>query len=251
MRTIWVILIVVMSMTASVKAQTNSAFDQGNEFYRSGDYRGAIEAWTTILDEGQHSGAVYFNLGNAHYKLNEIGPSIYFYEKALQLDPFNSDISNNLAYARNATVDAIEPLPTSVFTRWYHGVTDLFDYEGWALWVIAWIVGFSVFFLMYYFGRSERLKRLFFVLAFSCLGMGIIALFLAYQVRAEQREDRPAIIFAESSEVLSEPTRNSDLSFVLHEGTKVQILSRDGDWVRVQIADGQDGWMRLSDLKEL
>ena len=39
------------------------------------------------LKSGKESAEVYFNLGNAYYKLNRVAPAIYNYEKSLQLKP--------------------------------------------------------------------------------------------------------------------------------------------------------------------
>ena len=74
---------------------------------------------------------------------------------------------------------------------------------------------------------------------------------MAFQVHGESMNDKPAIIFAESTEVKSEPTMGSDAAFILHEGTKVQIIGQDDDWVRIQLIDGKDGWIPASDLKQL
>ena len=65
--------------------------------YNQGKYAEAIDKYKAILETKNHSAALYFNLANAHYKLNNIAPSIYYYEKALQLAPNDPDIKNNLA----------------------------------------------------------------------------------------------------------------------------------------------------------
>src|SRR5690554_2797315 len=92
-------------------AQNTSLFDQGNALYNDGEYEQAILKYETILENGEHSAALYFNLANAHYKLNHIAPSIYYYEKALQLAPNDKEIKNNAAFAKNMTIDAIGTVP--------------------------------------------------------------------------------------------------------------------------------------------
>jgi uncharacterized protein YgiM (DUF1202 family) len=74
---------------------------------------------------------------------------------------------------------------------------------------------------------------------------------MAFQVHGESLNDNPAIIFAENTEVKSEPSMGSEAAFTLHEGTKVQIMEWDDEWVRIQIVDGKDGWIPRTDLKEL
>src|SRR5690606_40201598 len=86
-------------------------FEKGNSLYNQGEYQAAIEEYLKISENGEHSSELYYNLGNAYYKLNQIAPSIYYYEKALLLNPDDQDILNNLQYAQNMTVDAIDVMP--------------------------------------------------------------------------------------------------------------------------------------------
>jgi len=244
-----VLLLFVSSL--SMSAQNSPLFEQGKELYKAENYVEAINAWMRILDNNQHSAALYFNLGNAHYKLSNIGPSIYYYEKALLLAPNDSDIKNNLAFAENARVDAIEPLPKTVFYKWYHAVSDLLTYDGWAIAVVVFSMSFVLLFLLYYFSYTEGKKRMFFVSALLVVLLVGMALSMAYSTYGDAIKDQPAIIFSESIEVKDAPSLGSESSFTLHEGTKVQIIARDNDWVRIEIANGKDGWIPLSDLKEL
>lgn len=231
--------------------QGESLFEQGKEQYRSDNFQEAINSWLQIIENGEHSAAVYHNLGNAYYKLNQIGPSIYYYEKALQLAPGDGDIENNLAFAQNATVDAIEPLPQTVFKRWYSNVSGILTYEGWARATVLFSFAAVLFFLIYYFAISESRKRIFFVSSMISGILLLITLVMAFKTREDFVKDTPAIIFAESIEVKSEPTMGSEASFVLHEGTKVQVVAEDEDWVRIVLADGKDGWIPEDDLKRL
>lgn len=231
--------------------QNEKLFDDGKELYKNGKYQQAINSWMQIIENGEASAELYFNLGNAQYKLNRIGPSIYYYEKALQLSPNDSDIKNNLAFAENARIDAIDPLPKSVFSKWYHNIADTFTFDGWAIFTVICSIGFIGLFLLYYFSYSEKIKRLFFA-ATLLIGLVFTAtITLAFTTYEEYTKNQPAIIFANELEVKSEPNLGSNTAFVLHEGTKVQITAQDGNWFRIVIADGKDGWVPASELKQL
>jgi len=232
-------------------AQNGPLFEQGKELYKAEKYQEAINSWMKILDNKKHSASLYYNLGNANYKLNNIGPSIYYYEKALMLAPNDKDIKNNLSFAENAKVDAIEPLPKTIFYQWYHTISSVFTFEGWAIIAVVFLISFVGWFLFYYFSYSEERKRFFFigaVLSILVLGM---AFSMAYSTYDDTIKNQPAIIFSESIEVREAPSLGSDPSFNLHEGTKVQIIKRDADWVQIQIANGKEGWIPTSDLREL
>ncbi len=243
------VLLLLLTFTAA--AQNETLFETGKQAYKEEAYQEAIESWKKILENGQHSAAVYFNLGNAHYKRNEIGPSIYYYEKALQLSPYDSDIKNNLAYAENARVDEIEPLPRTVFALWYDTISGILSFDGWA-WtaVIASVLAVGLF-LFYFYGTAERKKRLYFVSFLIAIFVMAGSLSMAFMTYADKQKDRPAIIFAESVEVRDSPSVGGEISYIIHEGTKVQLLEEDTDWVRIRLADGKDGWIPKVTMKPL
>lgn len=243
--------ILILLVSFSSIAQNQNLFDQGKELYKNGKYQQAINAWMQILDKGDHSAELYFNLGNAQYKLNHIGPSVYYYEKALQLSPNDSDIKNNLAFAENARIDSIEPLPQTVFSKWYKSISGVFTFNGWAILAVAFSIFFVAFFLFYYFAFSEKRKRLLFVSSMFTGILLVASLTMAFLTYGDYSKKQPAIIFSSEIEVKTGPTMGSSVAFVLHEGTKVQILAQDGNWYRITLADGKDGWIPASDLKQL
>src|SRR5690606_29999626 len=193
MKKLLYILILFVSFTSI--GQNNTLFDQGKELYKNGKYQQAINAWMQILDKGEHSAELYFNLGNAQYKLNHIGPSIYYYEKALQLSPNDSDIKNNLAFAENARIDAIEPLPQSIFTKWYKNIADTFTYDGWAAAAILFSIIFVALFLLYYFSYTEKRKRIFFAISMVSALFLVATITMAFLTYRDYSKNQPAIIF--------------------------------------------------------
>jgi len=245
------VLFIFTLLLASLSLAQNALFEQGKDRYKDGKYQEAIENWMKIIEKGEHSANLYFNLGNAHYKLNNVGPSIFYYEKALQLDPLDRDIQTNLAFAENARIDAIEPLPKTIFSKWHTAVSGILSVRGWAIASVTFSMLFVCFFLVYYFSVSERKKRMLFAGSMLFLILLLATLAMAFQVHGESLNDNPAIIFAENTEVKSEPSMGSEAAFTLHEGTKVQIMEWDDEWVRIQIVDGKDGWIPRTDLKEL
>ena len=246
-----IIFLIAMIITVHSYSQNAPLFEQGKSLYKVEKYQEAIISWMKILDHKSHSAELYFNLGNAHYKLNNVGPSIYYYEKALLLAPNNRDIKNNLSFAENTRIDAIEPLPKTIFYKWYHTISDQLNYDGWAYASVFLGVIFVVFFLIYYFSYSEIKKRFFFIssaILILLLGMSLSMAFSTYEYAIN---NKPAIIFAASSDVREAPNLGSEISFILHEGTKIQILEKDTDWGLIEIANGKEGWIPLTDLKEL
>lgn len=243
--------LVFVLVSALSWGQNNALFDQGKEHYKNGKFQEAINSWEKVLDNGKHSAEVYFNLGNASYKLNKVAPSIYYYEKALQLAPADKDIKTNLKFAENARIDAVEPLPKTIFKRWYEQLAGVLTYDGWAIVAVTGAVLFVLLFLSYWFAGAETKKRLFFITSIISVLVLLVGLTMAYQTYGDVLKDQPAIVFSESTEAKSEPNMGSENAFVLHEGTKVQITAQEDSWVRVLLANGKDGWIPASDVKRL
>ena len=104
-------IFVFLFSNGSIAQDTTALFEQANQHYNEGAYTEAVKNYKAILATNQHSTELYFNLGNAYYKLNKVAESIYYYEKALQLQPEDPDVLHNIQFAQNMTLDAIETLP--------------------------------------------------------------------------------------------------------------------------------------------
>ena len=235
----------------SIQGQAQGLFNEAAQNYKNEAYKKAIEQWNTILDNGQHSAALYYNMANAHYKLNQVGPSIYYYEKALALAPNDAQIKTNLTFAQNAKVDAITPLPKTIFSKWYTAIARQFTFDGWALLAVLFSALFSMLFLGYYFAGAEQKKRLFFTTAIICSCLFVLVFTMASVSYKDLQKNVFAIVFSEATDVKSEPKTNSDTIFVIHEGTKVQLLETDGLWTHVAIVNGVEGWIPSAELKKL
>ena len=245
------VFFILFSLQGQPQDQDQGLFAQATQNYKSEQYNKAIEQWNTILDNGQHSAAVYYNIANAYYKLNQIGPSIYYYEKALALAPNDTQIKTNLTFAQNAKIDAIVPLPKTFFSRWYSLLVGQFTFDGWAVFSVVCGCLFSLLFLGYYFAGVEQKKRLFFSTAILCACFCILTFTMASVSYKEVQNNVFAIVFSQATDVKTAPKNNSDTVFVIHQGTKVQLLETDGLWSRIGIVNGVEGWMPTSDFKKL
>lgn len=248
-KSFFILLILVSSLTAS--AQNEVLFDRATEAYNDGEYQVAVDSYQEILDKGRHSAALYYNLGNAHYKLNQIAPSIYYYEKALLLKPDDPEVSNNLSYARNMTLDAIEELPQTGLSKIYDNVIGILTFDQWAYVSVVFMILFVLLYIAFYYFRYSSRKRSAFVSSIVSLILAIVAVVFAYLQYNAFKDERPAIVFAEETSVKAEPNKKSQEAFALHEGTKVDILDQLNDWQKIRIADGTTGWIPAEDIRPL
>ncbi|MCX2680595.1 tetratricopeptide repeat protein [Galbibacter sp. EGI 63066] len=232
-------------------SQNEELFKEGNDLYNNGEYQEAVEKYLQISENGQHSAALYYNLGNGYYKLNQIAPSIYYYEKALLLKPNDADVKNNLQFAKNMTIDAIEELPQTGIDKIVNNMLGTFSYATWGVLSIAFMILFVLAFLLYYFSSYHTKKRLYFALSILCVIIALTSLGFAYHQYGVAQKNNPAIIFAAETSVMSEPNMGSGEIFQLHEGTKVNVLDQLGEWKKIKLDDGKVGWLPSSELKEI
>ena len=243
--------ILVFLLTTFCVAQNQSVFEKANALYNEGKYAEAIDNYKAILNSGVHSADLYFNMGNAHYKLNNIAPSIYYYEKALQLAPNDEDIKNNIAFARNMTIDAIDVVPEGGVAKLLNNATNRLQFDGWAKIAVGLVFCFVILFLVYYFSYSTLSKRAAFIGSLLCLGLVFVTVAFAFHRYNLDKLDNPAIVFVQESKVKSTPNQRGEEAFRLHEGTKVQVEETYNDWKKIKLSDGKTGWVASQDIRLL
>lgn len=236
------------SLSARHAAQ-EELFAQGNRLYQEGEFAGAVASYRSVAESGFESAALYYNLGNAHFRLGEIGPAVLNYERALRLDPGNDDIRANLALVNQRLQDRIDPLPRfwllSAFDWW----TGLLP-RGVLTAIVAashLLLGAAVVLIV--LGRPAGWRRT--LRRFACAAGAATVLLGGTLLVRETGLGTPAeaVVTAAEARVLNAPSEEAGLTlFTLHEGTKVRIDRRTGDWAEVVLADGKVGWLRLDML---
>ena len=233
-------------------AQTaNELFSKANDFYKNGQYTKAAQLYLNIEKSGLESDDLYFNLGNSYYKLNKVAPSIYYYEKALKINPMHEDASNNLAFAKRMTIDVIEDLPKTFFQRFSSNVIQKLTYNTWAILGVTASFLAALLFLLYYFSAVPKRKIFYFNITIFAVFVMTVSVIFAYSNYETTQKSRSAIIFASKSEIKNAPSLNSEPVFELHEGTKVTILDELSNWKKIKLADGKIGWVNVADIKEI
>ncbi len=244
---LWFILISGYAHTQTL----DSLFLNANKLFQQEDYLKALELYQDIEKQNVESEALYFNMANIYYKTNQVAPAIYYYEKALQIDPNNKDVKFNLDFAQRMILDNIEPLPKSLGQKFRDNIILKFTYNTWAIIAVSLAFLFALLFLLYHFSYSTSKKRFYFITSIISASFVAISVFFAMKNHHYVTNTKYAIIFAPQTKVKSAPTKSSEVNFELHEGTKVQVLEDLDNWRKIKIADGKTGWMNEEDLNEL
>ncbi|MGA0041758.1 MAG: ion channel protein [Flavobacteriaceae bacterium] len=232
--------------------QPNDLFEKGNAYYIEGNYQKAIDAYQSILDSGQHSGELYFNLGNAYYKQEAIAPSIFYYEKAKQMLPKDEEVINNLSYANNRTIDNIAPMPASFWDSLNDAIVNKLTLNQWAKLSVAMVLLCVLSFSFFIWSDGSVRKRFSFILAIVVMFAFGVSLTLTFHKNNLDKNNRPAIIFDRQNSLSTEPNSLSDKVIDVHEGLKVFVLEYyDSEWAKVELPDGKTGWIKSSAFRLL
>ena len=243
-------LLYIIVLTTQVFFAKNG-FENGNALYQKGKYQEAITAYESVFRTKKQSAELYFNIGNCHYKLNKVAPAIYNYEKALLLNPTDAEIQNNLKFAQKLQIDDIKTVEKVGFNKLIQDFTNTFHYNTWGGIAVGLSIVFLLFFVGYYFSQITVSKRLFFFGMFFVMLLLIVSVAAAIFEKNQYNNDQPAIVFSEIVSVKSEPKNGATDAFVIHEGTKVYVIESLDNWDKIQLTDGNEGWIENSAIKRL
>lgn len=237
------------ALAGESKVYYEALFGKANEQYANGEFESATGTYMKILDAGYESQQVYYNLGSAYFKKNDIPATILYYERALRLAPSDDDILFNLRLANQRIVDKIQPLPKLFYARWWEALVNSYPADRWAtMFLLALFSGFLLL-ALFVISRKVVLKKLCFWSAAGILLLSLIALISNIQQMSRLSNEHEAIVFTATVTVMSAPKDGSTKLFVIHEGAKIQLLETIGDWHKISLADGNIGWLKKSDLE--
>jgi len=247
-----VLLVVVLLMALFSHATENQLIiAKANKAYTDGLFTNAVDLYKQVLTSGNESWELYYNLGNSYYKMNDFASAILYYEKAKKLDPGNEDINFNLKVTNNKIADKIEPLPELFYKRWYRNLVELFPVDIWAR-ITSLTLILSLFFALFYV-MSQRvfLRKMGFWTGILFFILSLVSVHFAIQNYKTLQNNTEAIIFTPTVTIKSSPDEKSIDLFVLHEGTKVNILDNIGNWYEIRIANGSVGWLPVSSVEKI
>lgn len=227
------------------QANTKQLFESANTAYKKGDYVTAEHLYDSILKSGVENASLHYNLGNCYYKTNQIGKSILHFEKALKFEPEDEDILYNLKIAQAKTTDRILTVPELKIVSWWKQFVKTFNSKGWgAIAVVsAWIA--LAFMAMYLFSQYKS-SGFFLGILFTLLSIGAFS--MRQKVSRCESTPNTAILIVPAAYVKSAPDASSTDLFVIHEGLKLQVKDRVGEWCKIRLSDGKVGWVEKNQL---
>lgn len=222
-------------MTAS--GDSELLFEQGLQAYGRGDASAAESAFRTLVDQGHEGTDVLYNLGTTALAQGKIGEAIYALEQARRAGG-GSDVEANLSIARGRQLDQLvgglgeEPFVERVASATSSGPAG-------ASFAVLWAVGFLLLAarLLLRRGQGWLLAGGITALVLAAPSAGVLA---AHYYSGEAVNE--GVVLAHTLPVHEVPEPRSKVAFELHPGVKLRMLDRSGDFVRVRLPNGLEGW---------
>lgn len=242
------IYILICLLSFSVKSYSNELLLKAEKAYDSKKYKEAVSDYEQLIKDGYTSYQLYFNLGNSYYRNNELGKAIYYYELARKAEPNDEDVRINLGIAASKTIDKIDSKENFFISAVKTNVLSSFTTTTWAWFSIISLAVAAILFFIFINSNTVLIKRISFLVSCVLVICFCFTYFLGYSALKSKVENKFAIIVAKEVKIMNEPTQSASSKFSLHEGTKIRVVENNGDWVLIKLDNGNEGWVKLSEV---
>ena len=246
-----VLATVVVSLMVGAVPVSAVTKQNADDAYTKGNYQQAIADYQELLKSGEDVG-VYYNLGNAYYRSDNIPQALLAYERALLLDPSDKAVKFNLDFVRSKTIDKVVAANSNFFAVAYRSVTDMTNLSGWTSMSVGMFIVALLLALAYLFGNAMWMRKAGFYGAVACLLLFAFSTLFAWQQHRRLVNRDGAIVTAPVVSVKKTPSASASDAFIVHEGTRVTITdSTMKDWCAVTLDDGREGWIGKKNIENI
>ncbi len=226
-------------------------FQAANQLYTEGKYQEALNAYKKIENAGVTAYELFYNSGNAHYKLNHVGLSIYYYEKAKLLNPASKDLLHNLESANLRVKDRPDTVPQSAVSIFFNKIIMSMSMSFWAIFgILLFIVSLTFLYFLLNTGNVRK-RKIFLTSAFVVLLFSLTALSFTYLQAERVNASDTGIVLSPITSGMSAPGTTGKPLFYLYEGYKVTQVDQQGQQIEVKLTDGRKVWISKVDVRFL
>ena len=249
-------ILVASALTVAAKGPAQLA----DSAYSKENYTEAVELYNRALAEGNVSANVYYNLGNAYFRLGKNGRAVIAYQRALRIDPANADARANLAFVQSRLQDLPED-DNSFLSNLHNDIVTATSANAWAWIALGVFVLLAAAIALYIFSGNVALRKVGF------FGAGVFAVATVYFIvvaadaAARTSDHSDAVVIVPTTLLNSVPRQPKQTEKVvpLHEGAQVQIIDSvltpddpvSPRWYNVKINNSTGAWLRATDVERI
>jgi len=241
---LWRITAVVLCYWAYGAFMAHSAdlpqFDKANTLYEAGKFDDAMQVYRQLVKSGPWSANLFYNLGNAEWKLGNGGEAAADYQRALALEPSHPQARANLEFVRNQT-GARTATP-----QWWEVALGMLDANAASvlLAVCGWVALFCLAMaLLRPAGRTGPILTLVF-----CL---LLAGYAAGCLWEEGTQATKAVVIAKSTQAREGPADVAPIADVLPAASEVLAPVERGPWTYCTLPDGIRAWVPTDAIEKV
>ncbi|MBQ4277971.1 MAG: BatD family protein [Bacteroidaceae bacterium] len=243
------ILLAAIMTSATISAQTKQQADQ---LYADEKYEAAAKIYQTLIENEGPAPELYYNLAGCYYKQGDVAHAVLNYERALKLQPGDTDIRANLELARSKTTDKVTPPSQMFFITWWNSFTNIMHINTWLVIALCMFTLMLIGILAVAFMTNTTARRVGIYVAVAAMTLTIVTILSALSCHIRQVNHPQAIVMTSAVTVKSSPSDTSTDLFVMHEGTKVEITDNTmSNWCEVKLEEGKMGWVPAAAIEEI
>ena len=240
------VLLMMIGLFQGAITNVDDLSQKAESAYTKGEYQEAAKLYQQLIDTGARNPEIYFNLGNTYYQLHDLGRSLLNYRRAEQFTPRDEDLRLNVARVRAQRIDppvAYVGIGDQI-AQWVSSLLSNSE-AGQIILVLWWITcgSLSAYTLLPHWRKWARLAAI--ITGAILIFAGVLS---AIRVVVDQSSPL-AIVVSENASVLTGPDSQYMQIFELHAAGEVRIMERQNDWVRIQLPDLQEGWVKADSIE--
>lgn len=236
---------------AMVVSAESSLLEKANQLYAEKQFKEAAAKYEEVKQHEGSAAELYYNLGNAYFKSNELGLAILNYERALRLKPSYADAEHNLQFANLSVIDNVTLDDPFFLRKWMISLIKLQTSNQWFVMAVFMFFVFLLSALMFIFGKSKFIRKASFYAGLAALMISLLSIQFSLARKNQMIQHNEGIVISGVVVIKSAPDRSGTDLYQLHEGTKVSVLSVLGDWYEIQPGNGTKGWVELKHIERI
>lgn len=236
-------------------SENSAAASEAEAAYRNMDFATSIKLYEAEIAQNkknnQESAELYYNLGNAYFRDNQVAKAIVNYERALLLNPGDNDIRHNLRFAKTRIEDKIDSADNFFINKWIRGLQNLYSANTWAIIGVVFFILFIFAVGLYMISARLILRKVSFYVGIVLFFIVVVTNVFAFKQKRKIVNRSTGIVMSPSVSIYTSPDAHSQELFRLHEGAKVKLKREEGRWIEIMIANGSVGWLQKKNIETI
>ena len=242
---------IMMLFMAVVVFADSTSIDEANQLYADKKYQEAIIKYEEIIANQGVAPELYYNLGNAYFRTNELGKAILNYERAVRIAPGYADAKFNLEFANQKVIDNIELSDAFFLKKWVEALMKVQTSNTWFIFAAVFFILSMVGLLLFVFGNNRVLRKSAFYIGTVFFIVSVISLTFSGIRKNKMLNHNEGVVMTGAVVIKGSPDKSGTDLFQLHEGTKVLVVSVLGDWYEVKLPNGSVGWVEIKYVERI